>query len=82
MDSFGVALLVTHIFGVNWDTQAVEVAMLNLWMRLMIVERDYIRGESKKCPKSSWCALTKFLMSGLMDFNFISNDSPRRQSRR
>jgi type I restriction-modification system DNA methylase subunit len=32
-----------NIFGVDLDPQAVELARLNLWMRLMIAERDLIR---------------------------------------
>src|SRR5438034_5809508 len=32
-----------NIFGVDLDLQAVELARLNLWMRLMIAERDLMR---------------------------------------
>jgi len=32
-----------NIFGVDLDPQAVELARLNLWMRLMIAERDLMR---------------------------------------
>jgi type I restriction-modification system DNA methylase subunit len=53
IDHLGIRVATENIFGVDLDAQAVEVAMLNLWMRLMIVERDYIRGELKKRPKSS-----------------------------
>jgi type I restriction-modification system DNA methylase subunit len=53
IDHLGIRVATENIFGVDLDAQAVEVAMLNLWMRLMIVERDYIRGELKKRPKSA-----------------------------
>jgi len=53
IDHLGIRVATENIFGVDMDAQAVEVAMLTLWMRLMIVERDYIRGELKRRPKGS-----------------------------
>jgi hypothetical protein len=32
-----------NLFGVDLDAQAVELARLNVWMRLMIAERDWMR---------------------------------------
>lgn len=32
-----------NLFGVDLDPQAVEIARLNIWMRLMIAERDWMR---------------------------------------
>lgn len=36
-------IVAENIFGVDLDPQAVELARLNLWMRLMIAERDIMR---------------------------------------
>lgn len=43
VDHLGIRVARDNIFGVDLDDQAVEVAKLNLWMRLMVAERDYIR---------------------------------------
>jgi hypothetical protein len=43
VDHLGIRVASENIFGVDLDEQAVEVAKLNLWMRLMAAERDYIR---------------------------------------
>lgn len=53
MDHLGIRVASQNIFGVDLDAQAIEVAKLNLWMRLMIVERDFIRGELRKRGKGS-----------------------------
>ena len=53
IDHVGIRVATENIFGVDLDAQAVEVAKLNLWMRLMIVERDFIRAELQKRGKSS-----------------------------
>ena len=53
MDHLGIRVAAENIFGVDLDAQAIEVAKLNLWMRLMIVERDFIRGELRKRGKGS-----------------------------
>ena len=53
MDHPGIRVASDNIFGVDLDAQAIEVAKLNLWMRLMIVERDFIRGELRKRGKGS-----------------------------
>lgn len=45
IDHLGIHVATENIFGVDLDAQAIEVAKLNLWMRLMAVERDFIRGE-------------------------------------
>ncbi len=36
-------IVAENIFGVDLDPQAVELARLNIWMRLMIAERDIMR---------------------------------------
>ena len=43
VDHLGLRVAQENIFGVDLDEQAVEVARLNLWVRLMVAERDYIR---------------------------------------
>ncbi|MGD1019120.1 MAG: N-6 DNA methylase [Verrucomicrobiia bacterium] len=43
VDHIGIHVASENIFGVDLDEQAVEVAKLNLWIRLMIAERDVIR---------------------------------------
>ncbi len=43
VDHLGLRVAQENIFGVDLDEQAVEVARLNLWIRLMVAERDYIR---------------------------------------
>ncbi len=43
IDHVGIRVAGENIFGVDLDEQAVEVAKLNLWIRLMAAERDYIR---------------------------------------
>jgi type I restriction-modification system DNA methylase subunit len=43
IDHLGLRVAQENIFGVDLDEQAVEVARLNLWIRLMVAERDYIR---------------------------------------
>ncbi len=43
VEHIGKLVVTENIFGVDLDEQAVEVAKLNLWMRLMKVEREYIR---------------------------------------
>ena len=43
VEHIGKVVVTENIFGVDLDEQAVEVAKLNLWMRLMKVEREYIR---------------------------------------
>jgi type I restriction-modification system DNA methylase subunit len=53
IDHLGIRVATENIFGVDLDEQAIEVAKLNLWMRLMVVERDFIRGELQKRGKGS-----------------------------
>jgi hypothetical protein len=53
MDHLGIRVATENIFGVDLDAQAIEVAKLNLWMRLMIVEREFIRTQLKSRGKSS-----------------------------
>ncbi|HVM62437.1 MAG TPA: TaqI-like C-terminal specificity domain-containing protein [Verrucomicrobiae bacterium] len=43
VEHVGRLVVTENIFGVDLDEQAVEVAKLNLWMRLMKVEREFIR---------------------------------------
>jgi len=43
VDHLGIRVASENIFGVDLDEQAVEVAKLNLWIRLMTAERDFIR---------------------------------------
>jgi len=61
VDHLGIRVATENIFGVDLDTQAIEVAKLNLWMRLMAVERDYIRGELQRRGKTT------------RPFNFLPN---------
>jgi type I restriction-modification system DNA methylase subunit len=53
IDHLGIRVATENIFGVDLDTQAIEVAKLNLWMRLMAVESDFIRAELQKRGKAS-----------------------------
>ena len=53
IDHLGIRVATENIFGVDLDEQAIEVAKLNLWMRLMVVERDFIRSELQKRGKGS-----------------------------
>ncbi len=53
VDHLGIRVATENIFGVDLDAQAIEVAKLNLWMRLMAVERDFIRSELQKRGKVS-----------------------------
>ncbi len=43
VDHIGMHVASENIFGVDLDDSAVEVAKLNIWMRLMIAEKDFIR---------------------------------------
>jgi type I restriction-modification system DNA methylase subunit len=53
IDHLGIRVATENIFGVDLDAQAIEVAKLNLWMRLMIVERDFIRAQLQARGKST-----------------------------
>jgi hypothetical protein len=53
IDHLGIRVATENIFGVDLDEQAIEVARLNLWMRLMAVERDFIRRELQQRGKRS-----------------------------
>ncbi len=53
VDHLGIRVATENIFGVDLDEKAIEVAKLNLWMRLMAVERDFIRAELQKRGKGS-----------------------------
>ena len=43
VEKIGVRVVTENIFGVDLDEQAVDVAKLNLWTRVMATERDSIR---------------------------------------
>lgn len=43
VEHIGIRIVTDNLFGVDLDEQAVEVAKLNLWIRLMAEERDFIR---------------------------------------
>jgi type I restriction-modification system DNA methylase subunit len=43
VEKIGLHVVTENIFGVDLDEQAVEVAKLNLWIRVMATERDAIR---------------------------------------
>jgi type I restriction-modification system DNA methylase subunit len=43
VERLGTAVVTHNLFGVDLDRQAVEVAMLNLWIRLMAAEKDSLR---------------------------------------
>jgi len=53
VDHLGIRVATENIFGVDLDAQAIEVAKLNLWMRLMAVERDFIRTELQRRGRTS-----------------------------
>jgi len=43
VERLGTAVVSQNLFGVDLDAQAVEVAKLNLWIRLMAAEKDSLR---------------------------------------
>jgi hypothetical protein len=43
VEKIGIRVVTENIFGVDLDEQAVEIAKLNLWTRVMATERDSIR---------------------------------------
>jgi type I restriction-modification system DNA methylase subunit len=43
VERLGTAIVTHNLFGVDLDAQAVEVAKLNLWIRLMAAEKDSLR---------------------------------------
>jgi hypothetical protein len=43
VERLGTAIVSHNLFGVDLDAQAVEVAKLNLWIRLMAAEKDSLR---------------------------------------
>jgi type I restriction-modification system DNA methylase subunit len=43
VERLGTAVVTHNLFGVDLDAQAVEVAKLNLWIRLMAAEKDSLR---------------------------------------
>lgn len=43
VDRLGTIVVTKNLFGVDLDPQAVEVAKLNLWIRLMAAEKDSLR---------------------------------------
>jgi type I restriction-modification system DNA methylase subunit len=53
IERLGSKVATENLFGVDLDLQAIEVAKLNVWMRLMAVERDFIRGELDRRGKVS-----------------------------
>jgi hypothetical protein len=53
IDHVGIKVASENIFGVDLDEQAVEVAKLNLWIRLMAAERDFIRDRLRRTYNGS-----------------------------
>lgn len=67
MDRLGTRIVSDNLFGVDLDRQAVEVAKLNLWIRLMAAERDTLRHKLKdfsRTARSLLPALTRNLKLG------------------
>jgi type I restriction-modification system DNA methylase subunit len=64
-----------NIFGVDLDPQAVELARLSLWMRLMITERDLMRERLRlRQPNSGPLSLLPPLASNLKRGNSLISD--------
>lgn len=63
-----------NIFGVDLDPQAVELARLNLWMRLMIAERDWIREELRTKKTNGVLSLLPSLAKNLKRGNSLISD--------
>jgi type I restriction-modification system DNA methylase subunit len=65
-----------NIFGVDLDAQAVELARLNLWMRLMIAERDWMREKLRtRQGNGSLLSLLPSLSNNLKRGNSLISDS-------
>ncbi len=63
-----------NIFGVDLDPQAVELARLNLWMRLMIAERDWMREELRTKKTNGVLSLLPSLAKNLQRGNSLISD--------
>jgi type I restriction-modification system DNA methylase subunit len=64
-----------NIFGVDLDPQAVELARLNLWMRLMIAERDLMRERLRlRQPNGGPLSLLPPLANNLKRGNSLISD--------
>lgn len=63
-----------NIFGVDLDPQAVELARLNLWMRLMIAERDWMREELRTRRTNGMLSLLPSLARNLKRGNSLISD--------
>jgi type I restriction-modification system DNA methylase subunit len=70
----GFIIPVENIFGVDLDPQAVELARLNLWMRLMIAERDKIREELRTKRSNGALSLLPPLAENLKRGNSLISD--------
>jgi hypothetical protein len=63
-----------NIFGVDLDPQAVELARLNLWMRLMVAERDWMREELRTKKTNVVLSLLPSLAKNLKRGNSLISD--------
>jgi type I restriction-modification system DNA methylase subunit len=63
-----------NIFGVDLDPQAVELARLSLWMRLMIAERDWMREELRTKKTNGVLSLLPSLAKNLKRGNSLISD--------
>ncbi len=57
-------VITENIFGVDLDKQAVEIAMLNLWIRYMAVEKDNLQEKLRRREHDLLPALAKNLKRG------------------
>jgi type I restriction-modification system DNA methylase subunit len=82
VERLGTAIVSHNLFGVDLDAQAVEVAKLNLWIRLMAAEKDSLRMKLQdpnkgKEPQNLLPALTSNFKHGnsLIDDANVAGDA-------
>jgi adenine-specific DNA-methyltransferase len=71
----GFIVPIENIFGVDVDPQAVELGRLNLWMRLMIAERDKMREELRTRKANGALSLLPSLAKNLKRGNSLISDA-------
>jgi type I restriction-modification system DNA methylase subunit len=82
VERLGTAVVTHNLFGVDLDAQAVEVAKLNLWIRLMAAEKDSLRyhladPRAEKKPRNLLPALSANFKRGnsLIDDKVVAGDA-------
>ncbi len=82
VERLGTAVVTHNLFGVDLDAQAVEVAKLNLWIRLMAAEKDSLRHHltdprAEKKPRNLLPALSANFKRGnsLIDDAKVAGDA-------